>query len=106
MEKIACVTPEGSPKRINVKEISAMKDILEENGVNIMKFRANYAFEDFKLNSDGHIPVVVQDDKTDEVLMVAYMDKEAYETTIKTGTMTYFSRSKGVDGGEWCNCIR
>lgn len=92
LENVSGVTGESVTQ--NVKEISAMKDILEENGVNIMKFRANYAFEDFKLNSDGHIPVVVQDDKTDEVLMVAYMDKEAYETTIKTGTMTYFSRSK------------
>lgn len=38
--------------------------------------------------------VVVQDYKTDEVLMVAYMNEEAYNTTLKTGKMTYYSRSR------------
>ena len=40
------------------------------------------------------IPVVVQDYKTDKVLMVAYMNEEAFNLTIKTGKMTYFSRSR------------
>ena len=40
------------------------------------------------------VPVVVQDYRTNEVLMVAYMNREAYETTLKTGKMTYFSRSR------------
>lgn len=51
-------------------------------------------FEEFKLNSDGMIPVIVQDYETNEVLMLAYMNKEAYETTINTGRMTYYSRSR------------
>lgn len=51
-------------------------------------------FEEFKLNSDGMIPVVVQDYENDEVLMVAYMNEEAYDMTIKTGKMTYYSRSR------------
>lgn len=51
-------------------------------------------FEDFKLNSDGMIPVVTQDYKTNEVLMVAYMNKESYKKTIETGKMTYWSRSR------------
>ena len=51
-------------------------------------------FEDFKLNSDGLIPVIAQDYKTGDVLMMAYMNKEAYEKTLETGTMTYFSRSR------------
>lgn len=38
------------------------------------------------------IPVVVQDYKTDKVLMVAYMNEEAFNLTIKTGKMTYFSK--------------
>ena len=37
------------------------------------------SFDEFKLNSDGMLTVVVQDHKTNEVLMVAYMTKEAYE---------------------------
>ena len=40
------------------------------------------------------VPVVVQDYKTDEVLMVAYMNEEAYRTTLETGKMTYWSRSR------------
>ena len=35
-------------------------------------------FEEFKLNSDGMIPVIVQDYITNEVLMMAYMNEEAY----------------------------
>ena len=78
----------------NVIDLNDMRNIFEDNGVLTTKEKATYKFEDFKLNSDGHIPVVVQDCKTDEVLMVAYMNKEAYETTIKTGKMTYYSRSR------------
>ena len=78
----------------NVAEIDTMRNILEENGIVTTKEKVTYSFEDFKLNSDGHIPVVVQDYKTQEVLMVPYMNKEAYETTLKTGKMTYFSRSR------------
>ncbi len=54
----------------------------------------NMEWSEFKLNSDGMVTVVVQDYKTDEVLMVAYMNEEAYHTTIQTGKMTYFSRSR------------
>ncbi len=51
-------------------------------------------WEELKLNSDGMLTVVVQDVATDEVLMVAYMNREAYEKTLQTGTMTYWSRSR------------
>ena len=40
------------------------------------------------------VPVIVQDYKTDEVLMLAYMNEEAYLTTLKLGKMTYWSRSR------------
>ncbi len=40
------------------------------------------------------IPVIVQDAVNNEVLMLAYMDQEAFDTTIKTGVMTYYSRSR------------
>jgi phosphoribosyl-AMP cyclohydrolase len=43
---------------------------------------------------DGLIPVVVKDAKTKEVLMLAYANKEALETTLKTGKATYWSRSR------------
>lgn len=51
-------------------------------------------FTEFKLNSDGLLPVIAQDFKTGEVLMLAYMNQEAFDYTIKTGKMTYFSRSR------------
>ena len=40
------------------------------------------------------VPVVVQDVHTDQVLMLAYMNREAYEATLATGRMTYYSRSR------------
>ena len=48
---------------------------------------------DFEKN-DGLVPVIVQDSSTNEVLMLAYMDKEAVELTLKTSFAHYFSRSK------------
>ena len=53
---------------------------------------------DFELDFDkagGLIPAVVQDDKTGEVLMVAYLNREAFERTRQTGRMHYYSRSRG-----------
>jgi len=40
------------------------------------------------------VPAIAQDIDTKEVLMLAYMDKEAYDLTLKTGFAHYFSRSK------------
>ena len=44
---------------------------------------------------DGLVPAVVQDIGTGKVLMLAYMDKDAWEKTIDTGKATYYSRSRG-----------
>ena len=44
--------------------------------------------------SNGLIPVVTQDIKTNEVLMLAFMSKEALEKTLKLGKVTYWSRTK------------
>ena len=43
---------------------------------------------------DGLVPVVVQDRKTRDVLMVAYANSEAVELTVRTGFAHYFSRSR------------
>ncbi len=48
---------------------------------------------DFK-KGNGLIPVVVQDAKTKETLMLAYANKEAVELTLKTKKATYWSRSR------------
>lgn len=70
------------------------KQELKEFGICVNVFESSIAFCDFKLNSDEMIPVVVQDYKTNEVLMVAYMNEEAFNLTVRTGKMTYFSRSR------------
>ena len=59
-----------------------------------MAEKIRLSWEELKLNSDGMLPVVVQDDASGTVLMVAYMNKEAYEQTLSTGRMTYWSRSR------------
>lgn len=78
----------------NAKELPAIKNLCEGNGIKVSTFKSKFQWSDFKLNSDGHVTVVVQDYKTDEVLMVAYMNEEAFNTTIRTGKMTYYSRSR------------
>ncbi len=58
-------------------------------------------------DSNGLIPVIVQDYKTCEVLMMAYMNEEAYNKTLENGNMTYYSRSrdklwlKGEESGHY-----
>ena len=48
---------------------------------------------DFK-KGDGLIPVIVQDVSTDEILMLAYMNREAWEQTVATQRATFWSRSR------------
>ena len=47
-----------------------------------------------RFDSAGLITAIAQDADTGQILMVAYMNKEALETTIKTGIATYYSRSR------------
>ncbi len=91
-EKLGGIT--GALVNDNAKEITALKALCLDNGIRVDTFETDVRWEDFKLNSDGMIPVIVQDYKTDEVLMLAYMNQEAYEATLKSGKMTYFSRSR------------
>ena len=44
--------------------------------------------------SKGLVPAIVQDHKTGDVLMLAYMNEEAWEMTLKTRTAYYWSRSR------------
>ena len=75
-------------------DYSTLKNQLKEQGYQVVSFTSSLDFGEFKLNSDGLIPVIVQDYKTDEVLMLAYMNEEAFNNTISTGLMTYYSRSR------------
>lgn len=71
-----------------------IKEIFGKEGVAVNRFESSIPFSAFKLNGDGLIPVVVQEWKTNEVLMMAYMNEESYQKTIETGLMTYYSRSR------------
>src|SRR5437016_3924693 len=44
--------------------------------------------------SGGLVPAIAQDADTGEVLMLAYMNREAFEETCRTGRACYFSRSR------------
>jgi phosphoribosyl-AMP cyclohydrolase len=49
---------------------------------------------DFARGIDGLLPAVAQDAQTREVLMMAWMNQEAYQETIRSGFATYYSRSR------------
>ena len=78
----------------NANSFDSLKMLLKNNGIPMKALEAKLCWEEFKKNSDGMVPVIVQDYKTDAVLMLAYMNKEAYEKTLSSGKMTYWSRSR------------
>jgi phosphoribosyl-ATP pyrophosphohydrolase/phosphoribosyl-AMP cyclohydrolase len=49
----------------------------------------------FSKNADGLIPAIIQDSETKTVLMLGYMDEAAYQKTIDTKKVTFYSRTKG-----------
>lgn len=50
--------------------------------------------DQLKYDEKGLIPAITQDYRTDEVLMLAYMNREAVEKTMETGRVHYYSRSR------------
>lgn len=64
---------------------------------------------DFNKNSNGLIPVIIQDDSTMKVLMLGYMNAEAFDKTVAERKVTFFSRSKnrlwtkGEESGNFLN---
>ena len=84
------------------EDLMAAKLEAKKHGVEINTFESNMSWNELKLNSDGMIPVVVQDYKNLEVLMVAYMNRQAFEKTVESGKMTYWSRSRN----ELCRKVR
>lgn len=49
---------------------------------------------DFSKSQDGLIPAIAQDAETGQVLMLAYMNEEAWRKTLETGIATYWTRSR------------
>ncbi|MGN0291863.1 MAG: bifunctional phosphoribosyl-AMP cyclohydrolase/phosphoribosyl-ATP diphosphatase HisIE [Lachnospiraceae bacterium] len=86
-------------------DIMKLKTELSKEGIKMDNFEPSFTWDDLKKNSDGLIPVIVQDYTTNDVLMCAYMNEEAYNATLNCGKMTYYSRSrkelwmKGVTSG-------
>ena len=52
-------------------------------------------FDKLKYDADGLIPIIVQDVANGQVLMMAYMNREAIEKTLATGKVHTYSRSRG-----------
>jgi phosphoribosyl-ATP pyrophosphohydrolase/phosphoribosyl-AMP cyclohydrolase len=64
-----------------------------------------------KYDQNGLVPAIIQDATTKNVLMLGYMNKEAYQKTIETNQVTFFSRSKqrlwtkGEESGHFLNLV-
>ena len=75
-------------------DIMKLKSELAADGIVMDNFSTELEWSNFKTNEQGLVPVIVQDYRTDEVLMLAYMNEEAFKNTINVGKMTYYSRSR------------
>lgn len=75
-------------------DFMSLKSKAAARGLRMNVLESSFSWEDLKPGRDGLIPVVVQDYKTSEVLMLAYMNEEAFDATLQTGKMTYWSRSR------------
>lgn len=66
---------------------------------------------DFLKNTDGLIPAIIQDSETKTVLMLGFMNAEAYQKTLDTKKVTFYSRTKqrlwtkGEESGNFMNLI-
>ena len=66
---------------------------------------------DFSKNTDGLIPAIIQDSETKTVLMLGFMNAEAYQKTVETKKVTFYSRTKqrlwtkGEESGNFLNLI-
>ncbi len=78
----------------NTAEINNIKKLCAENAIEVSVLTPAFSWNELKKNNDGLVPVIIQDYRTDEVLMMAYMNEQAYYDTLSTGKMHYYSRSR------------
>lgn len=71
-------------------DFSAFKDKCAERDIKITSFESLMDFSEFHADANGIISVITQNYKTGEILSVRKMDRESFETTVKTGKMTYY----------------
>lgn len=75
-------------------DVYSVKEALNQKGFETKSLKCEIPWSELKKNSDGLVPVIVVDYKSDKILMMAYMNEEAYVNTFKTGLMNYYSRSR------------
>ena len=76
------------------KNLYKVKSSMKRAGIAMNTFESSLPFSEFKTDQKGLVPCIVQDYRTSQVLMMAYMNEESYQMTCDTGTMTYYSRSR------------
>lgn len=76
------------------KDLFRVKNKMKAAGIEMNTFETALPFSEFKTDDKGLIPCIVQDYRTNQVLMMAYMNEESYNLTCATGKMTYYSRSR------------
>ena len=76
------------------KDMMKIKLMLKEAGLAMNVLESSIDFSALKKNEAGLVPVIIQDYRTQQVLQLAYMNEESFKATLKTGHMTYYSRSR------------
>ena len=77
-----------------VLNVHKIKNDLSNKGFETKALKPAITWDELKKNSDGLVPVIVTDYRDGSVLMMAYMNEEAYNNTFVTGLMNYYSRSR------------
>ena len=81
-----------------------MKNLLRNDKIKMMNI-------DFSKNQNGLVPAIIQDATTKNVLMLGYMNQEAYDKTLESNQVTFFSRTKnrlwtkGEESGNFLNVV-
>ena len=94
LEKNAVMGVTGAYVSSRTTDFMNLKNRGNQMGIETNVLRSEISWDELKLNSDGMVPVIVQDYRTSDVLMLAYMTEEAFKKTMETGLMTYYSRSR------------
>ena len=75
-------------------DIRDLKEYLMKKGINVRIMDKYIELENIKFDEKGLVPTIVQEQRTKEVLMLAYMNKESLKKTIDTGQTWFWSRSR------------
>ena len=75
-------------------DLISLKCQLQDLGLETEIMTSALSWADFKKDACGLVPCIVQDYRSDEVLMMAWMNEESFEKTLQTGRMCYYSRSR------------